>query len=207
MYFGILNVRFMKIILITLILSLSMTFESNSQEQSDLPYYQIPESPESYTAGTVAARLIDGLGFRYYWATEGLKESDLDYKPSTEARTLGETIDHLYGLSRTIVNAPQNIVNERGDWTGMSFNEKRSETLNNLRKASELMTPSNGEQMESYKIIFKRGAQQFEFPFWNLINGPIADALWHSGQLVLMRRAAGNPINSKVNVFMGKLND
>ena len=34
---------------------------------NDQPYYyQIPDYPESYTAEAVAARLIDGLGFRYY---------------------------------------------------------------------------------------------------------------------------------------------
>ena len=42
------------------------------------------------------------------------------------------------------------------------------------------------------------------FPFWNHLNGPIADALWHSGQIVSNRRASGNPLNSKVNVFIGK---
>ena len=28
--------------------------------------------------------------------------------------------------------------------------------------------------------------------------------LWHCGQVVTNRRASGNPINSKVNVFVGK---
>ena len=46
-----------------------------------------------------------------------------------------------------------------------------------------------------------------EFPLWNLINGPIQDAVWHSGQVVAFRRASGNPINSKISVFNGKVND
>ena len=45
---------------------------------SKLPYYEIPDYPETYTAGSVAARMLDGLGFRYYWATEGLNEDDLN---------------------------------------------------------------------------------------------------------------------------------
>ena len=45
------------------------------------------------------------------------------------------------------------------------------------------------------------------FPFWNIINGPISDALWHCGQVVLLRRSSGNPFNSKVSVFSGKLRD
>lgn len=42
-------------------------------------------------------------------------------------------------------------------------------------------------------------------PFYNLINGPIADAIWHTGQLASFRRSSGNPINSKVNHFTGKV--
>jgi hypothetical protein len=43
-----------------------------------------------------------------------------------------------------------------------------------------------------------------EFPFWNQINGPISDALWHCGQVVMNRRASGNPLQLGVNVFVGK---
>ena len=67
--------------------------------QSDLPLREIPEAPKEYTSEAVAARLIEGLGFRYYWATEGLRPEDLVYKPSDEARTCDETLDHIYGLA------------------------------------------------------------------------------------------------------------
>jgi hypothetical protein len=30
-------------------------------------------------------------------------------------------------------------------------------------------------------------------PFWHLINGPMADALTHTGQISSFRRLAGNP--------------
>ncbi len=192
----------------TLILILGMNIDLHTQDQPHLPYAEIPTAPSSYTAGTVAARMIDGLGFRYYWATHGLRESDLSYKPSDQARTLEETLDHIYGLSTTIVNSPQKQVNQRpANWPEMSFEEKRAETLKNLRQASTILGSAGDQQVQSFKLVFKRGDSQTEFPFWNLINGPIADALWHTGQVVLMRRAAGNPINGKVNVFMGKLND
>ena len=42
---------------------------------------------------------------------------------------------------------------------------------------------------------------------WNQINGPIADALWHCGQVVSFRRASGNPYNSKASLFTGKLRE
>ena len=62
-------------------------------KDSDLPYQQIPDYPENYGAQTVVKRLLDGLGFRFYWATEGLNEQDLSYKPSPDGRSLEETLN------------------------------------------------------------------------------------------------------------------
>ena len=61
-------------------------------QDSDLPYSQIPDYPDSYASGNVLSRLVDGLGFRYYWATEGLTQKDLDFKPSEGARSTYETM-------------------------------------------------------------------------------------------------------------------
>ncbi len=60
-----------------LLLSLIITGMKAQDTQSELPYREIPDPPENYTPGTVVSRLVDGLGFRYYWATEGLREEDL----------------------------------------------------------------------------------------------------------------------------------
>ncbi len=180
---------------------------TNLHAQDELPYYQIPDYPESYTAGAVAARMIDGLGFRYYWATEGLRPEDLDYKPSEKGRMAKETIDHIYGLSKVIVNAATKAINDRTlpREEELSFEEKRKKTLLNLKTAADAMR--NQKDLTDFKIIFKSDRGSREFPFWNNINGPIADAIWHTGQVVLMRRASGNPFNSKVSVFNGKLRE
>ena len=180
-----------------------------SQETTtvELPYAQIPEYPDSYTAGSVAARMIDGLGFRYYWATEGLRQVDLDYKPSESGRACKATIDHLYGLSTVIVNATTNTVNDRTDQTKeeLSFEDKRRKTLLNFKKAADILRSQ--QDLSDYKLVFKSKYGTSDYPFWNNINGPIADAIWHTGQVVLMRRASGNPFNSKVSVFNGKLRE
>ena len=96
----------------------------------NLPYHEIPEYPQGYTPETVAARMIDGLGFRYFWATQGLTKKDLEYKPSDEARSTAETIDHIHGLSLTIVNASLNKPNvfPRDD-EELTFEQKRALTL------------------------------------------------------------------------------
>lgn len=184
-----------------------MTFPMNAQTENNeqLPYYQIPDYPEEYNQGTVTARLVDGLGFRYYWATEGLREEDLQFKPSEEARTTRETIDHLYGLSRVIVNSTLKKPNTRVEEPEMTFDEKRRKTLENIKTAADILRASN--DLTEYTIVFKRDNNESEFPFWNNINGPIADAIWHCGQVVSFRRSSGNPFNSKASVFQGKLRD
>lgn len=75
--------------------------------------------------------------------------------------------------------------------------------MNNLFEARQhLVTSVN---VDDVKIIFERKEGRTELPIWNLINGPIADAIWHVGQVVSFRRASGNPFNAKVNLMMGKL--
>ena len=180
---------------ITLLLAF-MTSIGMAQDKEILPYYEIPEHADNYTAGSVASRMLDGLGFRYYWATEGLRVEDLAYKPSESGRTSAETIDHLLGLSNFILNS---ISTEKSsDSTEvLTFIEKRKQTLLNIKKASEILrTIDDVSQFDNDR-----------FPFWNIINGPTSDALWHCGQVVMLRRASGNPFNSKVNVFSGKLRE
>ncbi len=87
----------------------------------------------------------------------------------------------------------------------LPFQEKRRRTLENIKTASELFRVS--EDLGEHKVIFIRKNGKVEFPFWNHLNGPIEDAVWHAGQIVMMRRSAGNPFNSKVSVFTGKVRD
>ncbi|MEL6675375.1 MAG: hypothetical protein AAFR61_24410 [Bacteroidota bacterium] len=189
--------------ILCLFLSLFAMSHLSAQSDPELPYREIPEAPEDYTSGNMAARMIDGLGFRYYWATEGLRQEDLDYKPSEDARSCWETLQHLHGLSGTIINAAKNQPNARVDNSEMTFEEIRKATLENLAEAATLMRGKNAEEVGELKVIFQRGERQSSFPYWNMINGPIADAIWHAGQIVSFRRASGNPFNGRASVFMG----
>jgi len=180
----------------TLFLLIFITKSSNAQQTKKLPYYEIPEAAKEYTAGTVTSRMVDGLGFRYYWATEGLTAKDLSFKPNDEARTSGETIDHILGLTQVILNSTLQVANGAPQ-PKMTFAEKRKKTLLNLQKASEILR--NSKDISQYKIIFGKT----KFPFWNQINGPISDALWHVGQVVSFRRSSGNPFPKGVSVLRG----
>ena len=175
-------------------------------QDKTLPYYEIPKQPDKFTAGTVASRMIDGLGFRYYWATEGLRPEDLSFEPNKDARTVEETISHIHDLCVIIVNATTNTINTPvTDKPKLTFAEMRKQTLENLKTASERLRSSTDADMEEFKIVFKRESGTTEFPFWNNINGPIADALWHVGQVVSFRRSSGNPFSDRPSVFTGKV--
>lgn len=194
--------QFKNVISITLLLT---SFFMTAQQKNELPYAEIPEAPDAYTAGGVVSRLIDGLGFRYYWATEGLRTEDLKYKASQEGRTSEETIDHILSLSYVVLNSAQQEVNAPREEEPMTFEQKRALTLENLEQASRIFR--SADDLVDYPVVFKGDESNVEYPFWNQLNGPISDALWHCGQLVLLRRASGNPFNSKVSVFSGKLRD
>ncbi len=187
-----------------MVLILAQLMHSQETPEEPIPYREIPPYPEEYNAGTVVSRMVDGLGFRYYWATEGLRQEDLDYKPSETNRTIGETIDHIYNLSRVIYNSAIGKANDRTgpEETNLSFEAKRSLTLQNLKKASDIFITLT--DLQDNKIVFITPSGAREYPFWNQINGPIEDAVWHSGQIVALRRASGNPFDSKVSVFQGK---
>lgn len=170
-------------------------------EEKQLPYYQVPEYSETFTAGTVAARMVDALGFRFYWASEGLSDKDLEYQPSEDVRSTAETIDHILDLSYIIVNSTLNKANEKVDSSNLSYDQKREQTLKNLKTAADILRAS--DDISQFKIIFG----EREVPFWNQINGPIADAIWHCGQLASFRRSSGNAINPKVSHFSGTVKD
>lgn len=193
------------LLLIIITFSINMMGQNN-KNSNDLPYYEVPEYYETYTAGTVAARMVDGLGFRYRWATEDLREVDLNYKPTDSSRTTLQTIDHILGLSRIIVNAtlkvPSNFTKQQPELT---YEQKRRETLENLKKASEILQKATSLTDFNMHIISSRG--ESEHPFWNSINGPIADAIWHTGQVTLLRRSSGNPISKKVSFLTGKIKE
>ncbi len=194
----------MKLKYFFMLLFLSLITHAQEANEKEIPYREIPPYPEKYTAGTVVSRMIDGLGFRYYWATQGLTDEDLAYKPSESNRTIGETVDHIFNLSNVIYNSAIKKENDRTGSleTNLSFQAKRALTLQNFRKASEIFITL--EDLKDNKVVFISQSGVREYPFWNQINGPIEDAVWHCGQIVALRRANGNPFDSSVSVFQGK---
>src|SRR5690606_33548150 len=97
-------------------------------QEGNLPYREIAKHPDSYSAGAVASRMVDGLGFRFYWATEGLRTADLTYKPGEDSRSSLETIEHIYSMSFVIMNAASGKPNARGQDKKGTYEEMRRTT-------------------------------------------------------------------------------
>tara|TARA_B100001564_G_C20551812_1_gene629465 strand:- start:84 stop:668 length:585 start_codon:yes stop_codon:yes gene_type:complete len=174
-----------------------------SSQEKDLPFFEISDYPDEYSSTNIVARMIEGLGYRYYWATHSLKEKDLSYKPSDDSRTTYDIIEHIHSLSLMIVSS---FKNEEFNFESEKYTYEllREKTLNNL-KFIHLSLQENPD-LSQLDIRFNRGGNDLSFPFWNQINGPISDAIWHCGQVVMNRRSSGNPLQSGVNVFTGKTN-
>ena len=77
------------------------------------PFHIIPDSPDTISCVNIITRMLQGLGFRYHWATKGLRNKDLDYRPTDSAKNCLETLKHIYILVEIINAATQNKISVR----------------------------------------------------------------------------------------------
>lgn len=165
------------------------------------PYYTIPDCPEETTASNAIARFVDGLGFRYRWATEGLTESDLNFRPVEGSMDMMELLTHIFSVSTyTSYIFGGEKIKTKPD----SFPELRAKTLEVLFDLSTRLKKMDDAELHNFKLINRMGRD--EVPFWYFLNGPIADVLTHVGQVVSWRRINGNPQPKGVHVFLGTVN-
>ena len=184
------------LIVISTIISINV-----SAQNDNLPFKELGAYSEEFSPNNVIARMIEGLGYRFYWASESLTDKDLKYKPSEDSRSSLQTLEHIYGLSVFILYT---FEGKEYDFSQdeMTFTELRNGTLKNLKIVYDML--NENADISQMQVRLNLNGQSLAFPFWNAINGPISDSLWHTGQIVSFRRASGNPINPKVNVFIGK---
>lgn len=168
-------------------------------------FAEIGAYPEKFNVGNVLSRLMDGLGFRYYWATENLNENDLEYSPGNGNRSVYDTLNHLFNMidfAGSILEDKTHPFPEK-EYT-LSLHEIRYKTLNRIDKLKKLLQEAEDSDLEKLKVKVKVEENYMEFPIWHLIHGPLVDSFYHLGQVVSFRRANGNPIDSNVQPFMGK---
>ena len=46
-----------------------------------IPYQSLPTPPDTISEAKIIARLVDGIGFRYQLATNGLSQKEIDFCP------------------------------------------------------------------------------------------------------------------------------
>ncbi len=161
------------------------------------PYQSLPNPPASISEAKIIARLVDGIGFRYQLATDGFTQKEIDFCPIEGSMNMMELLTHIYGLI---------------NWTGTAFklpytkkkftdfSELRLETLVLCQLFSEFLQELSKEEVAEASVYLKRMDKNFSF--WYMINGPLADALTHIGQINTWRRISGNPV-AKISPFTG----
>ncbi|NER14939.1 hypothetical protein GWK08_15895 [Leptobacterium flavescens] len=167
---------------------------------TDLPYSSIPHVPDEINASNVIARFVDGLGFRYYWATEGLTEKELEFRPCESSMNILEVLKHIHILASTANRTLGGGSELEG--TPASFEAMRRSTLELYTELSNRLKKMDCEELSSFKA--RRSHSKTEYPFWFVLNGHISDALTHVGQVKSWRRMAGNPLPEGVQVFSGE---
>jgi hypothetical protein len=165
----------------------------------DLPFRTIPAPPTETTRGAIIARIVDGIGFRYYWATEGLAGAAFAFRPAEDCMSLGELLEHIHELLSWVavsIGATRGNAKNEPDADPITLRSRTLLTALDLREAFLRMTEST---LASVAIRTSRGDS---FPFWNMLNGPLADSLTHIGQVNSWRRILGTPAPA-ADVFRG----
>lgn len=153
-------------------------------------YHNIPTYPDSVSGATILMRLLDGLGFRFRWATTGLSYEDYSFRPGPDCMSIEELERHAWGLMNWVC---QSMMTEK-------FRKQddillvRESVLEMIYALRSFLASTKDDELMNITINEK--------PFWHIINGPIADSLTHVGQINSFRRLAGNP-TPKAKVFHG----
>lgn len=157
-------------------------------------FKELPKPPETIEATSVMMRLIDGIVFRFYNATDNLREIDHSFRPAEDCMSVNELLHHIETLAYWVRNS---FTEKKIDlnFDQRTFNDMRLSILNTFNEIKNHL-----DAMESSKL---KDITIRDYPFWNMINGPLADTLTHIGQINTYRRLNGNPAGKR-SPFTGK---
>ena len=162
----------------------------------ELPFEDISKTPTELTATNTLLRVVEGLAFRYRWSTENLSEKDIKFRPHPTSMSIEEVNSHIFDLVDSTFRV---FGGEKQNKDSLnSFQQIRTKSLLVLENLSERLKKMRDEDLSEIEKKTSR-----KLAFWYRINGPLADALTHVGQITSWRRIAGNPQLKRVNVFIG----
>ncbi len=153
-----------------------------------MPFYCVTGYPEKVNAPNIIVRMVDGLGFRFAWATEGLDEADYAFAPGEGCNSLGWMVRHIWGLTNWIHMHVIGGQSARPE----SLCAQRNHALEMLWGLRNHFARMTDEELAAIRVG--------EHPFWHMINGPMSDALTHVGQIRYVRVLMGKR-GPDANVF------
>ena len=113
-----------------------------------MDYHRIDEYPEKMNAVAVVVRLLDGLGFRFYWATYELDEDDYGFTPVEGGNSTGWMVSHIWGLMNWIY---LNIKGEQKKQPPLKA-DQRNHVLDLIRMIRQNITRMSDEQLAEVRI-------------------------------------------------------
>lgn len=141
-----------------------------------------PTSERDFLRHTLAT-----LAYRSGKALRGASPEFAEYRVGSDSRTPGQILSHMGDLM---------------DWAS------------NLAEGRHVWKPARSDSWESEVDRFFTGLEALDrrladpeptgFPLERLFQGPIADALSHTGQIAMLRRLAGEPIRGE-NYFKAEI--
>jgi hypothetical protein len=168
--------------------------------KTSFDFRSLPPGPENVTGSAVLVRMVEGIGFRFTWATEDLRESDLSFRPTPETMCIAEQAGHVLGLVSWVALAAGAIpAGPQKTESPPPFPEVRQQILEVLSLLRARLADMSDGEIGTIRI----GSHAGPVPWPHIVNGPLADALTHIGQIAVLRRASGNPV-PKANVFLGR---
>ena len=106
-------------------------------QQDQLPFHEIGEYPSEYSSTNVVSRMIEGLGYRFYWSTESLNEDDLNYKPSQVVVSTGAK-QSIANIAMVLLNPGDEVLLPAPYWVSYS-------AIATLAEAKSTIIPSSIE--------------------------------------------------------------
>lgn len=153
-------------------------------------YATLPPEPARVDAAGILTRLVDAIGFRFHWATADLRADDWPFAAADGAMSLRACVEHIHALlRRTAADFGLDL-----DATPADDEARRAAVLEACGALRERVAACSDRDLAAIPDL------------WRLIQGPLADALTHIGQIATWRRIAGNPAR-RVSYLRGRVAD
>jgi FMN phosphatase YigB (HAD superfamily) len=109
-----------------------------------------------------------------------------------------EILKHVLHLAFMVQQVVRNAP-ERARFDSDDPEKLRQKTLDVLEEVRNELLLLEDDTLATHEVLRRDGRR---YPVWNIMNGPLADALTHVGQINAWRRLSGNP-TPPVDVFEG----